>query len=71
MERQHTENLFRRFKGQLVNIKTVSGGIYEGRISDITSDYVSLIRREKTESSEVFVFFNYIESMMIVELPTT
>ena len=39
MERQHTENLFRRYKGQLVNVKTISAGIYKGRVGEITNDY--------------------------------
>jgi hypothetical protein len=71
MERQHTENLLRRFKGQLVNIKTLSGGNYEGRIGEITDDYVALIEREIIDSSQVFVFFNSIESMILVEAPVT
>ncbi|HKZ80160.1 MAG TPA: hypothetical protein VJ124_17935 [Pyrinomonadaceae bacterium] len=66
MERQHTENLFRRFKGQAVTIKTVSGGIYEG---EITNDYVALVEREDSESSRVFLFFLAVESMMVVEIP--
>ncbi|HKZ03494.1 MAG TPA: hypothetical protein VJ180_14730 [Pyrinomonadaceae bacterium] len=70
MERQHTENLFRRFKGQLVTIKTVSGGIYEGRVTEITNDYVSLLSKEEAESSIVFLFFIAVESMMVVELPS-
>jgi hypothetical protein len=70
MERQHTENLFRRFKGQLVTIKTVSGGIYEGRITEITNDYVSLLGKEKAESLPVFLFFIAVESMMVVEIPS-
>ena len=69
MERQHTENLLRRFKGQLVNIKTLSGGIYEGRIGEITDDYVALIERENIEASQVFIFFNSIESMIVVGVP--
>ena len=28
MAGQHMENLFRRFKGEVVDVKTVSGGIY-------------------------------------------
>jgi len=71
MERQHTENLIRRFKGQIVNIKTISGGIYEGRIAEVTNDYVLLIERELTEHSQVFLFFNLMESMMVVEVPAT
>ena len=38
MAGQHTENLFRRFKGEAVSIKTVSGGLYEGRVTEITND---------------------------------
>ena len=33
MAGQHMENLFRRFKGEVVDVKTVSGGIYAGRIT--------------------------------------
>ena len=69
MERQHTENLFRRFKGQVVTVKTISGGMYEGRITEITNDYVSLIEREKIEPFQVFLFFNSIESMVLVDVP--
>ncbi len=69
MDRQHTENLFRRFKGQLVTVKTVSGGIYEGRITEITNDYVSLLEQEKTEPFQVFLFFGSIESMLLVDVP--
>ena len=43
MAGQHLENLFRRFKGEVVDVKTISGGIYSGRISEITNDYVCLI----------------------------
>ena len=42
MPGQHIENLFRRFKGEVVDVKTISGGIYSGRISEITNDYVCL-----------------------------
>ena len=69
MERQHTENLFRRFKGQLVSIKTVSGGIYEGRVAEITNDYVCLVNRENTDPTQVFLFFTSLESMIVLEVP--
>lgn len=46
MVRQHTENLFRRQKGQLVNIKTRSGGVYKGYVVEVTNDYVSLSDRD-------------------------
>jgi hypothetical protein len=71
MVRQHSENLFRRFKGQVVTIKTVSGGIYEGRIAEITNDYVCLIERQNAEPTQVFLFFTALESMMVVEVPTS
>ena len=67
MEGQHAENLFRRYKGQLVNVKTISGGIYEGHITEITNNYISLVDRGKADSAPVYVFFNGIESMIVLE----
>jgi len=64
---QHTENLFRRYKGQLVIIKTISGGIYEGRVNEITNDFVGLIEKGKGEPAQVFLVFNAIESIMAME----
>jgi len=64
---QHTENLFRRYKGQLVIIKTISGGIYEGRVSEITNDFVGLIEKGRGEPTQVFLFFHAIESIMAAE----
>ncbi len=64
MNYQHIENLLIRFRGQAVTIKAVSGGIYEGSISDVTNDYVSL--RVKSASSEddlVIVLLHSIESV--------
>jgi hypothetical protein len=66
MERQHTENLFRRYKGELVNIKTVSGGVYRGSVSEITNDYVSLTDRESEDDTQTFVLFSAIESLVVV-----
>jgi ribosome maturation factor RimP len=63
MAGQHTENLFRRFKGEKVNLKTISGGIYEGRIVEITNDYVCLSETTGNESQPVFILFNAIESI--------
>lgn len=63
MAGQHTENLLRRFKGEKVNVKTISGGIYEGRIVEITNDYVCLSEMTGTESQPVFIFFNALESV--------
>jgi hypothetical protein len=62
MAGQHTENLFRRFKGEKVNLKTISGGIYEGRVVEITSDYVCLSETSGSDSQPVFIFFTAIES---------
>ena len=69
MERQHTENLFRRYKGKLVNIKTISGGLYSGRVGEITNDYISLIDREAEKEIQNFVFFEAMESLVVMEVP--
>ena len=69
MAGQHSENLFRRYKGKVVTVKTLSGGIYEGRIDEVTNDYVCLIERQDAEPTNVFVFFTAVESMMLVEVP--
>jgi hypothetical protein len=71
MERQDTENLFRSYKGRLVNIKTISGGVYEGRVAEVTNDYVCVVDRENSEPSRMFLFFNSLESMMVLEIPAT
>jgi hypothetical protein len=63
MAGQHIENLFRRFKGEKVSIKTISGGIYEGRVAEVTNDYVCLNETIGAESQQVFVLFGSIESM--------
>jgi len=65
MDRQHIENLFRRLKGELVSIKTVSGGVYEGRITEVTNDYVCVHEFGDTEGSEVYLFFSAMESMVV------
>jgi len=67
MERQHTENLFRRYKGQLVNIKSVSGGIYKGHVVEVTNDYVSLSDRDSEDQGQTFVLFSAIESIVVIE----
>ena len=68
--RQHTENLFRRFKGELVNIKTTSGGVYRGYVSEITNDYVSLIDRETEDDAQTFILYSSIESVVVIPSPT-
>ncbi|MDX6695219.1 MAG: hypothetical protein QOF02_2822 [Blastocatellia bacterium] len=62
---QHIENLLRRYRGQVVNVKTRSGGVYEGKIADITNDYVALAMKHEGENSEiVFVLLHSIEAVM-------
>ena len=63
MAGQHVENLFRRFKGEKINLKTISGGIYTGRVVEITNDYVCLNETDGGESQTVFIFFAAIESV--------
>ena len=63
MAGQHVENLFRRFKGEKINLKTVSGGIYSGRVIEITNDYVCLNETDGVETQPVFIFFTAIESV--------
>jgi hypothetical protein len=65
MPGQHLENLFRRFKGEVVNVKTISGGIYSGRIAEITNDYVCLIETAGAPGQQVFLAFTAIESMAV------
>lgn len=65
MNYQHIENLLIRYRGQTVNIKSISGGIYEGAISDVTNDYVSLKMTSDTgESDLVIVLLHAIESVL-------
>ena len=63
MPGQHIENLFRRFKGEVVDIKTISGGIYTGRIVEITNDYVCVTETAGAPGQQVFITFSAIESM--------
>ena len=65
MNYQHVENLLIRFRGQLVNIKTVSGGVYEGVITDVTNDYVALkVKSDDGSSDQVIVLLHSIESVL-------
>ena len=64
MNYQHIENLLIRFRGQSVTIKTTSGGVYEGSISDVTNDYVALkVKNEGQEDNLVIVLLHSIESV--------
>jgi ferredoxin-fold anticodon binding domain-containing protein len=65
MNYQHIENLLIRYRGQSVNIKSISGSVYEGTISDVTNDYVSLkITSASSESEIVIVLLHAIESVL-------
>jgi len=65
MNFQHVENLLIRYRGQTVNIKTVSGGVYEGSISDVTNDYVTLkVKDAGPEDDHVVVLLHSIESVL-------
>lgn len=65
MGMQHVENLLRRYRGQAIVIKTVSGGLYEGTVIDIANDYVSLsTKSERGEQEQVFVMFHGIEAVL-------
>jgi hypothetical protein len=63
MAGQHSENLFRRFKGETITIKTLSGGLYEGRVIEITNDYICLNEVVGGEGASVYVFLGALESM--------
>lgn len=65
MAGQHLENLFRRFKGEVVNVKTISGGIYTGRVAEITNDYICLTETSGAPGQQVFILFIAIESMAV------
>ncbi|HYX49896.1 MAG TPA: hypothetical protein VE843_09150 [Ktedonobacteraceae bacterium] len=65
MNYQHVENLLIRYRGQAVDIKTMSGGLYEGIISDVTNDYVSLKTTGTVgEGDVVIVLLHAIESVL-------
>ena len=68
MDRQHTENLFRRYKGQLVNVRTISSGSYKGHVTEVTGDYVALTDREiEGGESKTYILFESIESLVVVD----
>ncbi|HEU4507358.1 MAG TPA: hypothetical protein VFR78_03900 [Pyrinomonadaceae bacterium] len=67
MAGQHIENLFRRFKGEMVDVKTISGGIYTGRIAEITNDYVCLQETNIAPDQRVYLLYGAIESMAVSE----
>lgn len=64
---QDAENMLRRYKGQSVDIKTVSGGVYEGTITEVSNDYVALslkARDGEGEPDQVYVLLHSIESVL-------
>ena len=63
---QDAENMLRRYKGQPVDIKTVSGGVYEGTITEVTNDYVALSLKsdDDSEPDQVYVLLHSIESVL-------
>ena len=65
MPMQHAENMLRRYRGQAIDIKTVSGGLYEGTITEITNDYVALAMKSADgEQEQVYVLLQSIESIL-------
>ena len=48
-----------------MDVKTVSGGIYSGRIVEITNDYVCLTETSGAPGQQVFVAFSAIESVAV------
>ena len=65
MNLQHVENLLIRYRGDAVNIKTISGGVYEGLVLDVTNDYVSLKMKDAGGGEDVvIVLLHAIESVL-------
>jgi hypothetical protein len=65
MNYQHVENLLIRYRGGAVDIKTVSGGVYEGTITDVTNDYVALkLKNAAADEALVIVLLHAIESIL-------
>ena len=65
MSLQHVENLLIRYRGQTIEVKTVSGRAYEGVIADVTNDYVGLkIGSATGTEDQVFVLLHSIESIV-------
>ena len=65
MGHQHVENLLIRYRGQVVSIKTMSGGVYEGAVNDVTNDYVALKVRDSAGSDDiVYVLLHAVESVL-------
>jgi len=66
MNYQHIENLLIRFRGQRISLKSIGGGVYEGLVTDVTNDYVSLKVKGADEEEElVIVLLHSIESVTL------
>jgi len=62
---QHVENLLLRHRGQTIDVKTISGGVYEGVIADVTNDYVTLkTKGANSEGDQVILLLHSIESIL-------
>jgi hypothetical protein len=67
MAGQHIENLLRRYKGNLITVRSVSGTVYKGQVGEITNDYVLITDRQTDNETATFVLFDAIESIQIGE----
>ncbi len=64
MNYQHIENMLIRYRGQAVDIKTISGGVYEGTVNDVTNDYVALkVKNSAGGEDVVFILLHAVESV--------
>ncbi|MEP6819409.1 MAG: hypothetical protein ABJA18_07725 [bacterium] len=70
MEGQHLENLFRRYKGKLVTVRSITGSVYKGQVGEITNDYVLVTDSESGRETQVFVIYRAIESIVVSETPS-
>ena len=64
MDWQHLENLFRRYKDGYVTVKTLSGGVYEGRVSEVSDVYVGILEGEGEERAQVFLLYHAVEAVL-------
>jgi len=65
MNYQHIENLLIRYRGDAVDIKTISGGVYEVSITDVTNDYVALkVKDAAGDEDSVVILLHAIESVL-------
>jgi len=60
---QHLENLLRRHREEVVKIRTMFGGTYEGAITEINSDYVMLVCERDGPPEQTFVLLQSIEAV--------